>query len=300
MSKPAQNGLTNTKAGPGSEAPRLLVLGATGKLGRMLRAWWARFSPPFVPVWQARGPRPGHVVWSPGASPEALGRADVVLALWGVTRGTSEALAANAELARAAHDVAQAVGARRLLVASSAAVYGPGEGLREATPTRPVTPYGIAKLDAERTLDALARSETTPRICRVRLANVVGADSLFASLAEGRALVLDRFADGQGPLRSYLAPGDLAAAIEVLATCDARELPAVVNVAGDRPLVMEALARAWGAEPTWRPAPPDAVARVTLDTRRLGALMGPLRASSSAQDAVAQLRQLDARAGGAP
>lgn len=275
----------------------MLILGASGRVGRLLGAWWRGNPPPGgAIVLQARAPAPGCVVWRAGMDEAVLGRPDSVVVLWGVTSGDETALAMNTDLALEGVRLAGRLGASRVLVASSAAVYAPGDGLDEAAPLDPPTPYGRAKLAMERALlaDTAGTQDIPPRICLLRLANVVGADSLFASLAAGRDIGLDRFASGCGPVRSYLAPGDLARVLETLSACPPQALPPVVNVCADAPLAMEDLARSAGARIAWRDAPASAVERVALDNARLRALTGPLSASGDAATCIAQARALGA------
>ncbi len=213
--------------------------------------------------------QPGaDVTWAPGDPPGVLPRAHAVLALWGVTRGSAEAMQANVTLADEAIAIARAIGASRVLHASSAAVYGPASGwLHEDTETAPVAAYGQSKCRMED--HVLAAQGAVDQIV-MRIGNVAGADSLFANLREGAEITLDRFADGQGPARSYIAPGDLAQVIRCL--CLTASPPRIVNVAAPAPTDMQALVRAAGAGLIWRPAPQTALQRVALDTTRLSAL----------------------------
>jgi len=286
---------------------RLVVLGATGRLGGMLRAaWGARMPAGLVPLWQTRrappdaGPGGGWLEWDPLAGPPPAGlAADVVLSLAGVTRGTPEELASNAALARAAVAAARAAGARHLLLASSAAVYGPGpEDAAEDRPPAPVSAYGRAKLAAERAA-AAAAAGGGPGLTCLRPGNVAGADALLGRAAAGQEIVLDRFAGGMGPLRSYIGPGGLAQVLAGLARQagdggqGGAPLPGVLNLAAPGPVAMEALLAAAGLAWRWRAAPPGAVARLTLDVARLAARV-PLPAPGAAAVVA------DWRAAGAP
>ncbi|MWD27069.1 NAD-dependent epimerase/dehydratase family protein [Aquicoccus sp. SCR17] len=269
--------------------------GATGRLGGILLRHW-RDAPPagleIVPV--ARRAMPGAVVWTPGTDPAPLGRADAVLALWGVTAGNDAALGANRDLALAAMELARATGADRVLHCSSAAVYPPGPGpLDEEVPPAPARPYGAAKLAMERAVaDWAAANPGGPRACCLRIANVAGADSLFTSLEGEGPVTLDRFADGRGPRRSYVAGADLARACAALLTLPPEELPEVVNVCGPRPVGMDALVRAAGRDLRWRDAPEGAIPEVALSDARLAALGAAARESDRAEALVADWRRL--------
>jgi nucleoside-diphosphate-sugar epimerase len=196
---------------------------------------------------------------------EPHGTAAAVVALWGVTSGDAGALAANSVLALRAMVMGRDCGALRVLQFSSAGVYIPGpDDLDEASATGARSPYGLSKL----AMEAAVAREPGPEACCLRVANVVGADSLFAALDSGGTVTLDRFADGSGPKRSYIGIAELARVIEALLAHDLA-LPPVLNVAGQPATDMADIVRAAGFEPLWRPAPEGAAARVALDTRRL-------------------------------
>lgn len=262
----------------------VLIPGANGQLGRLLRRAWARAPVPgWRPLWCARQPGPGiDAVWHPGDPAPAP--AGAVLALWGVVPGRGE-LAQNTTLARAAMALGRECGAGRVLHCSSAAVYGPGDTLHEGTPCAPANAYGAAKLDMEA---AIAR-DNGPATCAMRLANVVGADSLFRALESDAPMVIDRFPDGQGPRRSYAAPSGILRAVATL--LGAEPLPEVINVAAPGTVGMDALARAAGRDFSWRPAPETALAEVSLDTARLQALTGD-SAPATAEALIAEWQQL--------
>ncbi|MBR9763237.1 MAG: NAD(P)-dependent oxidoreductase [Rhodobacteraceae bacterium] len=281
----------------------LLVLGSSGRVGRLLRAVLAgspRLRAGFASsgggriLWQARSGSPGGDVlkWQPGCPlPRGLS-ARVVLALWGVTSGGPEALAQNAVLARAALQLAQRVGARRVLHLSSAAVQAGLEGApaAEDMPPAPVTPYGRSKQEMEAAIEQWhsVRHGATPRSVVLRVGNLAGADQLFGAIARGGPVVLDRFPDGAGPRRSYIGPEDMLRLLARLASCPSAQLPAFVNATGPQPVAMADLVRAAGAELRWRHAPPGALPVMALDPTRMQDLCGTLRDSGSARTLVAQ------------
>ncbi|MEO0372327.1 MAG: NAD-dependent epimerase/dehydratase family protein, partial [Pseudomonadota bacterium] len=127
----------------------MLITGAGGKLGRLLRA--ARRALPDLHhdyVFQSRGSG-ADVQWSPGDSLAPLPRCTAVIALWGATSGDEAALAQNSLLVAQSRDLAQALRATRLMHLSSAAVYGPGQNMNEDHATNPQNNYGKSKLEME-------------------------------------------------------------------------------------------------------------------------------------------------------
>ena len=252
-------------------ASRCLITGATGRLGRLLRALWpAEDSPP--PIWLARR-GDADILWpgAPAPLPD-LPPCATVVALWGQTSGDAQTLAQNVGLVAQGVRLAHACGAKRVFHISTAAIYGPGHTMEETRLPAPVNAYGRAKLDMEHAVAALPRDGLRHVI--LRLANVVGADSLAPALQHPeRGITLDRFADGTGPRRSYIAPGDLARVLAGLARLATDDLPDLLNIAAPAPVAMEDLAGAADCPIIWRVAPPEAQAEVSLDTNRLARLL---------------------------
>lgn len=257
----------------------VLVTGASGRIGAILRRFWPGHLP--APLWQHRGPpgsRPGWLDWDmrmPYRGPAPA----VILNLAGVTAPPD--VEDNIALAEAALDAGRATGARVILV-SSAAVYGRAGGLLgEDRPLAPLSPYGRAKAEME--ARAAGRGA-----CILRLGNVAGADALLGGLVPGHPPVLDRFADGRMPRRSYIGPATLA---RVLAALAARaDLPEILNVAEPGAVGMADLLAAAGIAPDLRDAPATAIASVELDVSRLCALV-PL-APADPRRMVAEWRAL--------
>ena len=291
---------------PGPERPHrpvsFLLLGATGKVGRLLDAAFALGSTGAVSL--CKQARPGRVpekakkrrdwcIWEPSfRSPplsamdgKPLQAVDIVLGFMG-GRGVDSQC--EEHLARASVDVGRRLGARAVFLASSAAVYGTPRALpltEAELPGVPLSTYGAAKLGMERAVLGQPRQEDgSPVVCCLRIGNVAGADSLLtAALSASRAepLRLDRFPDAGGPLRSYIGPITLARALESLgraatgkADSSRAALPDTVNVASPEPVRMEALLKACEAAGlnvpwTFRTAPASATRAVVLDTRRL-------------------------------
>lgn len=269
---------------------KVLVLGANGRLGTLLRRAWARRPPQGIaPLYYARsGPSDFH--WPSPTSP--LPAADAIIALWGKTSGNDAELARNTRLAHASLAAARLSGARLVLHFSSAAVYGPAQDAAESSPAKPANAYGHAKLAMEQAVADFP--DEGIRHCCLRLANVVGADSLAPALRADTPVILDRFKDGRGPVRSYTPMGHLARVLAALCTHPPQTLPAILNVASPKPVEMQALAEAAGKRILWQPAPQTALQRVTLDTRKLAHLLPEVDAPTSARDMITDWQHLEA------
>lgn len=160
----------------------------------------------------------------------------------------------TANVARAA----AAAGARRLVLASSTAVYGtaPNRAVDERTPPRPSSFYGHSKLQAERTALEHAGNGLEPGIARITSVFGAGAGSwlgLFRSVAAGRMRMI-----GAGDKYHHPAAArDIAAG---LVLCGSRGVAGGTYVlAGPEALTLKALlelvAEAVGAEPPKRGLP---------------------------------------------
>lgn len=158
---------------------------------------------------------------------------------------------------------------RRLVLASSAAVYGDRAGGRvtEASPPRPHTAYGRAKLAAEQA----ALASGLPVVI-ARLGPVVGPGfpvSLAGPIARGWAVLPG---DGRALVPAILAPDAVAALVHL---GDAALSGPLVNVAAPAPVSLralyEAVARAVGGRPPryLGPAPwlPDPLRLLTASVR---------------------------------
>ena len=277
------------------QAADILLTGAGGRLGRLLRRAVARDGAgPLRLAFQSRRPGTG-LAWAPGDPLSALPRCETVVALWGRTGGDAAALAENGALVAFSHAVALACGARRLFHLSSAAVYGPGRRMDEATQPQPAAEYGRSKLALEAEVAGLPRTDRIAHCC-LRLANVVGADSLAPGLRGAGPVAMDRFEDGGGPIRSYIAPGDLLRVLLGLADLPPERLPGTLNVAATAPVRMEDLVAARGLDLDWRPAPPTATHEVSLDTARLSKILPGAIRHETAEGMVADWAALEAPA----
>lgn len=256
----------------------LAVTGATGRIARMLRRIWAE----------------GDIAW--------LGRGDdlraglagrrCVLALAGVTAGPPEVLADNSRTALATLRAAQAAGMARVILFSSAAVYGRATGpLTETTAPTPAAPYGTAKADMERAVAAWrAATPDGPEAVILRLGNVAGADALLGNLG-AETPTLDIFDDAHGPRRSYIGPVTLAQTLARLAM-HPRPLPPLMNIAAPDVTDMADLLRAAGREWTARPAGSEAIAEVRLNTAVLQSIAPLPTEASDAARLVAEWREV--------
>lgn len=261
----------------------MIVVGASGRVGRMVSgAWRIDRGPADRIVEQSRrseattdakslrwDPMTGSGELCDWVARHGVPRAMIVLA--GVTPGTGQDLSLNTDIAVACATAALDAQIPRVLVASSSAVYGSGNGtpFAETAVCQPVNAYGEAKMAMECACEALAAPGF--EICCLRIGNVAGADALLlnvAGLAPGAPVVIDTFADGRGPVRSYIGPRTLARVLGKLAIQDA-VLPPVLNIAAPEPVSMDSLAEAAGHPWTARPANSAAQQSITLDTTLL-------------------------------
>ena len=265
--------------------PAAVVLGATGRIGRLLQ-----LCPPegMALRLQARRAQAGpgdraadwHVL-DPLADPDALARlaagADSILCLAGPVPGRGPGNGAgemqdHIRLGEAAVRAGAAAGAR-VLLASSAAVYGAGSGLLdEDAPLRPANAYGAAKAGMEAAAAALGAELGVP-VCALRIGNIAGFDAVLGGWRPG--FRLDRFADGRSPRRSYTGVQALARVLGALLQLPdlPGALPGALNLAQPGAVEMAALLRAAGRPFAWSPAPEGAIPEVALDTTRLQALL---------------------------
>lgn len=264
------------------QTARPLVLGGTGRVGRM----WRRLAaaghwPGPEPLWHARTPdraAPGDVVWDmagPAPVDPRLALVTGMIVLAGATSGDDATLAVNSTAALAALDLAAREGIGPVLLASSVAVYGrpqPGDApLSEAAPLRATAPYGRAKIAMERA----AAAHGHPATC-LRIANVAGADALFINAAQG-PMVLDRFPGGASPQRHMIGPLALARITCALIDRASRGagLPHTLNVASPGAVAMSDILGAANVPFGWRPAGDGALAALPLDLTLLAGLVAP-------------------------
>lgn len=271
---------------------RCLVLGATGRIGGVLRMIWGETGA----IWQTRvrAPGPEWITGDPLRDPAALIRAgqgaEVVLCLSGVVNGSSD-IGLNVALGHAAVEIAAALGAP-VLLPSSAAVYGRlGGRLHEGLTLAPESPYGRAKAEMEAVCAEQGRTRGVP-VSALRIGNLAGLDAILGGWRPG--FQLDRFADGRTPRRSYIGVETLAHVLARL--CDqADSLPPVMNIATPEVIEMGALLDAAGLAWTARPAPPEAIGDVALDVALLQGICLLPPAAGQPETLVAEWARLQAR-----
>ena len=254
---------------PRSGATGLLVTGASGRIGRALRAILPDNKAGDLPIlWHGRRAGPGiDLVWDIGVNPPmTLPKGLIILHLAGRTVGNAQELDENR---RAAAALCQAAPTAHVFLMSSAAVYAPGPApLTEADVPAPISPYGQAKLAAE-------RAAAGPGVTILRLANLAGADALLGNVRAGYPVVLDPIA-GQagGPERSYIGPRVLTAVLLglVARVAAGQTLPPVLNLAQPGVIAMADLLDARGQPWSFGPERAAAVARVVLATGLLQSL----------------------------
>ena len=178
-------------------------------------------------------------------------------------------------------EAARAVGARRVLLASTGgALYGETDVLPtpESIPLAPFSPYGASKAAAESYCGLYARLHGLSTLA-LRFGNVygprqdphgeAGVIAIFAgAAADGRPVTV--YGDGS-QTRDYVFVGDVVAAFLAAAESD---VTGVVNIGtGVETSVLE-LVRALGVAPQFAPARAGEVARSCLDVRRAAELIG--------------------------
>lgn len=276
-----------------TQSNRVLVMGSGGRLGRLLRAAKKRDRVQHVEmVFQSSGSE-ADIRWKAGDALDKLPTATTVIGLWGVTSGNETALRGNTELAQLTLHVANAVGASLAIHISTAGVYGPGRMMGEDHPLMPVSCYGHSKIDMETWINEQPEHTELTNIT-LRVANVVGADSLAPGLMSDKPIAVDRFADGAGPQRSYVAAGDLFDVFCRLSQMSPKTIPPLLNIAAPNPVAMEDLAHAARKKLIWRDAPRNAVQTVSLDVSALRKLLPEACSRTTAAQMIDDWRELEA------
>jgi UDP-glucose 4-epimerase len=177
-------------------------------------------------------------------------------------------------------DAARRAGARRLVLASTAAVYGLPHAIptRETAPAEPISPYGASKAAAESYLALFARMHGLSTVA-LRMANVygprqdpdgeAGVVAIFAAAAAaGSAAVV--FGDGL-QTRDYLHVDDAVAAF-----LHAAQIPVagVLNIATGRETPVLEVAERLGVAVKHAPARDGEIDRSCLDPTRAAQLLG--------------------------
>lgn len=262
------------------KAKKLILVGASGRVGTLVRAAW-RVAPPSefeVLAQYRRSPAktgPGDIIGDPLIEPfpydeRSVDSQSVMVILAGATPGSAVPLHFNTEIALGCLRAARKLGIRRVLVSSSSAVYGPGIGhpFRESDQPEGENDYGASKRAMETAVHAAAGDID---VCCLRIGNVLGADALLLAArtaSQENPLMLDQFASGSGPVRSYIDPMTLAAVLASLANHQGH-LPKTLNVAAPYPVAMEDIADAANISWRWRTANQGATERIVLDCSML-------------------------------
>jgi len=265
---------------------RTLIVGATGRVGTLLSRAWRLTGR--SPLFQHRGHRAmtmlREINWSPLRQPvpNISEKMSAMIILAGKVPGRGD-MADNARLAEACLQAAEKIDIKRVLLASSSAVYGTNIGVPfgENSPVCPINDYGKAKVAAEQVAEKW-RARGLKVTC-LRIGNVAGADALLTNPAS--PVKIDQFSDGGAPVRSYIGPLSLARILSELLDLD---LPDILNVAAPVPVSMSELASAAFGEWLWQPAPNSAQQHITLNCDLLASLVRFSPDESKASEMVKQ------------
>jgi UDP-glucose 4-epimerase len=168
-------------------------------------------------------------------------------------------------------EAARRCGARRFVLASTAAVYGdpPAVPTPESTPPAPISAYGAGKAAAELYLDLYARRHGLSTVA-LRMANVhgprqdpdgeAGVVTIFRRAAALEASVTI-YGDGR-QTRDYVHVEDVARAFTAAAQADVQ---GAVNVSTGRETTVLAVAEAFGVPIEFAPERPGEIRRSCLD-----------------------------------
>lgn len=259
--------------------PTVVITGATGRIGRMMQAFW-KSTPPVghKVIWSARqlpAARAGNwLEWDLSQGPADLPPGCIILHLAAAIQGDAGRVAQNIAFAKNVLKSAAMAKAQGILFASSIAVLGPSDDpLSEAMPPAPVSDYAKAKLGAEQVFVA---GNTDCPVSILRIANVVGADALLAAAESGMEVTLDPVPNQKGgPIRTWIGPFTLAKALSDLISIvtKGQSLPGVLNLACQPPIAMADILDASGHEWRFGDVNPAVNARSVVPTEGLYALV---------------------------
>lgn len=275
---------------------KVVLLGASGRLGQILRTCWQN---PSSLVSHSRHAQPGFVSFDvshePSKAAAVMQGAGAIICLSGVTPAqaaqTGNPFSLNAELARNAIRAAHKAGAGRVFLISTAAVYGRASGIQdENTRCQPVSDYGRAKLEMETAAFTVSRELDHP-VTILRIGNVAGADAILGGWRKG--MLIDQLPNGTTPRRSYVGPETLTRVMQELAQTS--DLPDILNIASPGAIEMGHLLNAANLKWSPRTAPDDVIETVELSTKQLERHIEFAPQNSTAVGMVAEWRRVKAR-----
>lgn len=293
----------------------IVVTGSTGRIGQAIQ-YVDDVENACDCLFMSRDPKdhtgPKWYKWDASAPIATLLPAQTtsVLHLAGATPSKGEVpskqsfLDANCALTLKVLEAAKARSAARVLIASSASVYGRPSpayiSVSEEAPLSPLNDYAQSKVEMERQVATwCAANPDGPEVCIVRLGNIAGADQLLQNALVSTAaapLRLDQFASGRGPLRSYIGPLTLARVL--LGLCQfTHSLPACLNVTQGPPLHMDDLLTALGhmQDIFWefKAASDQTIETLELNIDRLTQISSSMTVRSKVDEMIEEMFQLD-------
>ncbi|MDO6735075.1 SDR family oxidoreductase [Octadecabacter sp. 1_MG-2023] len=229
-----------------------ILLGANGRLGTIL----SHFARGAGLDWKTQA-RQGDadIIWSGDfgdtAADQVFQNDATILNFIGETGTDKTQLeSANVDFVEQLLEKASQSNVKHVILASSAAVYGAGDGtpFKEMDQTAPLNAYGKSKAAMEHIAKDFAATSSAPKITIARIGNVAGADALLAAahryLADSAAMPLHRFSDGTASVRSYIGPYDFFVAIKALIPTPDTKLR-TVNVVQQQPVSLDKLLAAY-------------------------------------------------------
>lgn len=259
--------------------PKVLVTGATGRLGKMLQTYWEK-EPPLGQdvIWSSRqhanGKHRNWLKWDLSQETTDLPADCIVLHLAAKIKGDAGELSQNTVFAKNVLKSAERAKAKHILFVSSVAVVGTsGFLLSESMLPAPVSEYAKAKFAAEQVFQA---AKTNCKVSILRIANVIGADALLAAAESGREVILDPVPNQEGgPVRTWIGPVTLAKTLAQLIThvATGNPIPNLLNVACQPPIPMADILNAAGYDWSYGDANPSVNARSAVATDVLSSLV---------------------------